>query len=197
MRTERFMEKIEAVIFISEKHFFMLPDGRPSFSIAVIENDLVDFPPWKSEVLSVVVERWSLYRTGSDPEVFSPFNIKFDNVEDVEDTMARSDFWRLSYRRKPYLRDFDLHAMTVLFMMVNIELMVAMLIGDWKKPSKEDTIKYMRLFTDLNEELNYRGLTVEEYSHLNLQPNERRKFIRPGIPQTIVDFICPPDLSDE
>lgn len=192
MRTENYMKSMDAVIFISEKHFSILDDGRPSFSTVVMENDLGSFQEWKADLLALVVKRWSFYRTGSAPEVREFSDLTFDSVADTQDRMPRSAHWKHEYKIDPYFREFDEHALIVILMMNTIEIMLAVLKGNWVKPPPERTAEQFRMFSALTDKFGHRGLTVEQFSHRNISVEERKRFIRPGIPEEIIEFILQP-----
>lgn len=97
----RFPE-IDAVIYISEKHYQMLPDGRAAFALVIYEGLGAIHHPWKMQFVDRVVEAWSLGRTGG-PVAADCGAHAFEPVHDIPTSLKRYEVWQLEYQRNPYL----------------------------------------------------------------------------------------------
>jgi hypothetical protein len=98
----RFPE-IDAVIYISEKHFQILPDGRLAFALAIYGGAGAINQPWKVQFIDRVVDAWSCMRTGG-PVAEGGNLYGFATVQDIPKSMRRHEAWQLAYQRNPYLR---------------------------------------------------------------------------------------------
>jgi len=181
-------EHIDAVVYISEKHFQKLPDGRIAFGIGVVENRGVDDNPWKGDFITMLVEKWSTFRTGDATVWQSLETAHFDNVEDIPQRMTRSDAWRLAYTRSPYLRHFPDRKLKIHFQRCVGLSSLSFFKGGWEKPSAEETQEAIRAFSDAVEEINSRGLDMRKFDPRLLSDDELRTAYA-GLPKELVDML--------
>lgn len=152
-------ESIDAVLYLSEKHFTQLPDGRAAHPIAIYEGSGVLVNGWKRPILDRIIEGWSLFRTGGPPE-FGDDPGGFRTVEDIPDRMTRSDAWRLEYARAPYLSALSIPQLRTFFHRTVAVNSLTFVIGNWDKPKPEETADAMRRFSHAIEEINRRGIDM-------------------------------------
>ncbi|MCR6736590.1 MAG: hypothetical protein NVV83_22015 [Afipia sp.] len=179
---------IDAVIYITEKHYQMLPDGRMAFAIVIYGGASIVEQYWKSEFIDRVVQKWSHFRTGGDPVDRSHDGSGFEVVEDVPERMTRSDSWRLAYKRNPYLRGMTDQELKVHFNRCVALNSLSFVIGDWTKPTHEETAAGMKRFTDALEEINKRSLDMRDVSPKFLSAEERSEVHR-GLPEELVAML--------
>jgi hypothetical protein len=180
---------IDAVIYITEKHYQVLADGRAAFAIGIFEGMGAIEQYWKVALVDSVVRGWSHFRTGAKVAEQPYDSSKFEAVEDVPDKIARSDAWRLAYKRNPYLRHLTDQQLKVHFNRCVAVNSLSFVIGDWPKPSKEQTGDGMRLFTDALEEINARSLDMREFSPKLLSPDELRE-VHKDLPEELVAMLA-------
>ena len=154
----RFQE-IDAVLYISEKHFTRLPDGRIAHPIGVFHSATILQNSWKREVVEMLVSRWTNWRTSGAPIDVAldahPFNV----VEDVPDAMKRHDYWRLEYRRNPYFKELSDPQLRCYFREC-IEAFSGSSLNRKSSLPIESRMRTIRRFTHLIEEINHRGIDL-------------------------------------
>jgi hypothetical protein len=180
---------IDGVLYISEKHYTRLPDGRMAFPVGIFEGVSVEAHPWKADLIDRIAQAWSRGRTGA-AMASAGLGEHFDIIDDIPKIMPRHEHWRLEYRRRPYLRLAAVEHLKVIFNRCVAQGALAFLKGDWPKPSKEETMKQMRLFTHLIEETNERNLDLRAI-HARTLSNERRREAYQGFPQELIDLLSP------
>lgn len=125
-------QHIDAVIYISEKHFQHLPDGRIAFAIIAIIGVPAIEQSWKAELVDLVTRRWSEFRTGAQPVPGRPNG--FDSIDDIPKTMRRHEAWKLAYKRNPYLSALTNQELKLHFHRCVALNSLAFLKGSWPKP---------------------------------------------------------------
>lgn len=178
-------ESIDAVLYISEKHFTQLPDGRAAHPITIYEGEGVTLDEWKLPIVHHVVQQWSDFRTGTPPEFAE--NLKgFGTVEDIPDRMTRSDAWLLEYARSPYLRGLSLPELRAHLHRTVVVNSLTFVIGSWPKPSREETAEGLRRFQHTIAEINRRGIDMREMAMEMLTDTDRANVFA-GLPKELVD----------
>ena len=92
---------IDGVLYFTERHATMI-NGQIAFPILHLQGPGVVAAPWKAEVISSALDRWSEF-TRSDLHEAEDVR-QFEAIEAVPDTMKRHEYWALCYRRQPYLK---------------------------------------------------------------------------------------------
>ena len=178
---------IDAIIYISEKHYQLLPDGRIAFSLLVFQNIGSLRAPWKLQFINRLVEAWSQRRTGGRSS--GEADIKaFKTVFDVPKRMKRSELWNLEYLRNPYLSNLPLGRLRVLFNRAIGNQSRSFIKGDWPKPSREEMMEWMRRFQHHNAEINRRNIDVRDM-HLSLLTESERIEAFGGLPEELVKIL--------
>jgi hypothetical protein len=152
---------VDGVIYISEKHFTPLPDGRIAHAIGVFVLDTAQASDWKQATMTYITDRWSRWRTGTDP-IAAPLGTEFDVVEDIPPRMKRYQAWELHYRRRPYLRHLPEEQLRALFYRLVLNLPSALAKGDPIKPSKE-AMENIERFSHVMEEVRHRGIDLRTW----------------------------------
>jgi hypothetical protein len=175
---------IDGVIYISEKHFQQLPDGRAAFAIVTLIGVPAVEEHWKMPIVDLVARRWSEFRTGASP---AEGNVKgFQSVEDIPDRMARHEIWKLAYRRNPYLRTLTERQLKLHFHRCVALNSLSFLKGGWTKPSHEETAAHLRLFDDAIGEINRRGLDMRQFDREGLSDGDQ---VYAGMPEELVQIL--------
>lgn len=175
---------IDAVIYISEKHFQLLPDGRTAMALLIYDCIGVLNHPWKSPLVQRLVDTWSQTRTGDSVVRGGTVN-GFKAVEDIPDTMKRYEAWQLEYQRNPYLKKLTFENLRVHFNRVVAVNSLAFVKGSWLKPTKEKTVEGLRNFSHVNEEINRRGVDIRVLNRQLLTSAEKIK-VDSGLPAELV-----------
>lgn len=186
--------QIDAVIYISEKHFQVLSDGRTAMAMLIYEGIGVLHHPWKSLFVQRVFDSWSRMRTG-ESAVPGGFAQGFKTVEDIPDTMRLSEVWQLEYQRNPYLENFTMEGLRVHFNRVAAVNSLSFLKGGWPKPSKEKTLEGLRAFGHVIEETNRRGLDLRMLNPRLLSSAEKIE-VYSGLPDELVTILSRQDEND-
>jgi hypothetical protein len=180
---------IDAVIYISEKHFQRLPDGRIAFGIVTVIGVPAIEQSWKAGLVDIVAGNWSEFRTGAAPVSSHPN--QFDSVEDIPDTMRRHEAWKLAYKRKPYLSVLSDEQLKRHFHRCVALNSLALLKGSWPKPNQRETSGRIRKFDDAISEINRRGLDMRRFDPRTLSREDRLK-VYAGLPQELVAILSKP-----
>lgn len=171
---------IDASLFISEKH--VLKDvTEPTFVQILVEGYGVDQNLWKSELLNLILNRWSLYRTGTAAYSMEMAALRTVEIHDIPNRMTRNQKWVLDYERHPYLSNTTLDDLRRLLARTIVMFHWGFVKGNWVAPPTERSIEYFRLFSDITCEANRRALDAREWS-----PNT--------IPLSYIVMAMPPDL---
>lgn len=179
---------VDAVVYITEKHYQMFPDGRMAFAAGIFQSFSAIEQHWKVEFIDLLVQGWSHFRTGS-PVTERPYEGQhFETIEDIPDRMPRSDTWRLEYKRRPYLRNLTDQQLKVHFNRCVALSSVSFVVGRWTKPTQAETAAGMRLFTDAIEEINRRGLDMRDFSPKLLSSVELHE-VHSGLPDELVAML--------
>jgi hypothetical protein len=181
-------DHIDAVVYISETHFQILPDGRLAFAVAVFEHFGLLNHPWKGELLTRLVEGWSEYRTGGPSVHQHRHEAKFESIEDIPNRMRRSEAWRLAYRRNPYLHGLTDRQLKVHFQRSIGKASINFIRGDWEKLPVEQQALAIRNFSDALEEINRRQLDMREFDPRLLSDDELRGAYA-GLPHELQELL--------
>jgi len=179
---------IDAVIYISEKHFQILADGRMAFAVSIYEGWGTIVAPWKDGFVNRLVEAWSHFRSGGGPIPGEYGGPGFSAIEDIPDEMARSDGWRLAYKRDPYLRGISKQRLIVYFNRCVALNSRAFIKGDWPKPPHAEIALGMQRFTEVLEEINARGMDMRAFNYSALSVEELVEVHR-DLPAELVEML--------
>lgn len=184
---------IDAVLYVSEKHFTPLRDGRIAFPIGIFENLPTIEQPWKATVLERVAQGWSEQRTGEGIATDAK-DEAFDVIDDIPQKMKRYERWILEYKRRPYMSHLSDEELKVVF---NRNVAVSALVffqGSWAKPPHDRTMANMRQFSHIIEETNRRGTDLRAFGRHLLTPEQRAR-VCAGLPQELINILFPHDAS--
>lgn len=186
---DRFSD-IDAVIYISEKHAQRLSDGRLGFGLSIFEamGSLEQY--WKVELIDLVVQRWSHYRTGTAAVNKTLEDGKFDAIFDVPKQMKRYEAWKLAYKRNPYLRPLTNTDLRVHFHRCLALNSLSFINGGWARPPAEVTQSHIRQFGDAIDEINERGLDMRNFNPGRMTETDRAKAYF-GLPKELVETLNP------
>ena len=154
---------IDAVLYFTERHGQAV-DGRLAFPISAIHGPAIEEQPWKSDVLTHIVTRWS--RFNDRPlHMSEDDDAPFDTIEHVPDEMPLHDLWRLQYRRQPYLQRLSDEQLRDEFDEV---IVMTTLFGIKGSPIKLDHMAAMpafERFTHIQIEMHERALPMERFAY--------------------------------
>jgi hypothetical protein len=180
---------IDAVIYISEKHFQRLPDGRVAFGIVILGGVPAIVQPWKMDLVQRIANDWSEFRTGSAPVAGSPE--QFQSIDDIPGKMKRHEAWKLAYKRNPYLRPLPDHQLKLHFHRCVAVNSLGLLKGSWPKPTQDEITSGIRRFDDAISEINSRGLDMRQFDPRTLTDDDRRQ-IYADLPEELVRLLSNP-----
>jgi hypothetical protein len=183
---------IDAVVYISEKHFQQLPDGRVAFAIATIIGIPAIEQSWKMQLVDLVAQKWSEFRTGAAPVSGRPD--QFNSIDDIPESMRRHEAWKLAYKRNPYLRTLTDQQLKLHFHRCVALNSLSFLKGSWAKPSQHETSSGIRKFDDAISEINSRGLDMRQFNPRGLSGQERRA-IYADLPEELVQLLSNPPTA--
>lgn len=178
---------IDAVFYISEKHFQALPDGRAALAMAIYQGHGCVEQPWKVQFIDLIADAWSHMRTGG-AAVASPDPNNFNTVQDIPERMKRYEKWQLEYQRNPYLKKLSVEQLREHFHRTLAVNSRAFFKGTWAKPSQQETSQGMRIFQHVMEEINRRGLDMRLFDRNFLTPDQRER-IYIGLPDELVQIL--------
>lgn len=178
---------IDAIIYVSEKHYQLLPDGRTAFAMLIFQSVGVMQSPWKLQFINRLVEAWTQRRTGV-PSVGDGDVKAFRTVVDVPNTMKRSEFWNLEYLRNPYLKDLTLSRLRVTFNRILGNQGRSIFKGNWPRPSREEGMEWMRRLQHCIAEVNRRNTDVRDL-HLSLLTEVEKYEAFDGLPPELVKLL--------
>lgn len=173
---------IDAVLYISEKHFISLPNGKPAFPSIVFGLEGLKTSPWKEQFVDQIVQRWAAFRTDGVVHVPRDKLNRSERVHDIPERMTRSEAHALEYARNPYLRELSNEKLREVFHRNMALSSMGFVKGDWPKPSSEIIHQLMREFTHIQQEINERNLDMRFFA-LNLLTPEERDRIYTGLPE--------------
>jgi hypothetical protein len=183
---------IDGVIYISEKHFQRLPDGRVAFGIVIVGGMPAIEQPWKMDLVQQVAHRWSEFRTGAGPVSGRPE--QFQSVDDIPDKMKRHEAWKLAYKRNPYLRTLTDQQLKLHFHRCIALNSLGLLKGDWPKPRQDEISNGIRRFDNAISEINSRGLDMRQFNPRALTDEDRRQ-VYADLPEELVRLLSNPPAA--
>lgn len=154
-------ENIDAVIYLTERHATNLK-GQVAFPILALLGPGVDGAPWKVDIVNRITEGWASHN--GNPMVEDVSKLKeFEAVDHVPEKMKRHEFWRLEYRRNPYMQNFTEQQIRDVFDETIVFSILAMTNGSPLKFTQEAIMADTRRFTHVLMEINKRGLPMESF----------------------------------
>ena len=175
---------IDAVLYISEKHYRRLSDGRVGLALGMYEGAGLLSHPWKHQFVERIAAAWSQMRTGSAVVESDDLN-DFDLVHDIPDQMKRHEVWALEYQRNPYMRSWTVDRLRIAFQRCIAVKSLTLLKGSWPKPDRQSIIEGWRFFKHLVEETNRRGLDLRLLDQKLLSAADR-DVVYAGLPVELV-----------
>jgi hypothetical protein len=186
---------IDAILYFSEKHFRILPDGRAGCAVSIFELVGAENHPWKKQFIERIVDAWSRMRTGSSVvEAADPYG--FEVIQDIPDSLRRYEAWMLEYQRNPYLSALSLERLRVSFQRAVAVNSLAFVKGSWPKPSKEKIAEGLRVFQHVVEETKRRGIDLRMLDPRLLSSKEREE-VYAGLPLELARLLTGNDPSSK
>jgi hypothetical protein len=183
---------IDAVIYISEKHYQRLADGRVAFAIVTVIGVPAIEQSWKMGLVDLVSQKWSQFRTSAAPVAGHPD--QFNSVDDIPESMSRHEAWKLAYKHNPYLRTLSDQQLKLHFHRCVAVNSLSFLKGKWTKPTQNQTATGIRQFDDAISEINSRGLDMRQFNPRDLSEQERQA-IYTDLPAELVRLLSTPPTA--
>ncbi|OKH90203.1 hypothetical protein [Thalassospira sp. TSL5-1] len=180
---------IDYVIYISEKHYIH-EEQKFRLTIWSYTNVEATNNPWKDQVIEKIITEWTQFRG-------APISLQTESLQSIENSeeiidipkkMTRSEQWAIEYQRYPYLSEESIDNIRIIFHRTLLCTYISIIKGKWKKPTKEQQITYLRNFSHVIEEINRRGLDMNDMNK-NLLSEQEITRISKGIPQDLIDLI--------
>lgn len=187
-RGEQRFSSIDCILYISEKHFSVLPEKGAAFAVIVYECLGAVNNPWKIQFIDRIVDSWSSARTGRTTFAEGLSTSDFSAVSDIPDAMKRYEQWQVEYRRDPYMATISKDMLREIWNRTLAVGSVYMLKGDWPKPSLTEFQESMRMLQHLIEETNRRGIDIRDLDKKLLSPVQLQRVYR-GLPATLVSLL--------
>lgn len=162
---------IDGVLYFTERHATMI-NGQIAFPILNLEGPGVAAAPWKAEVISSALDRWSEF-TQSDLHDTDDVQ-QFEAIEAVPDTMKRREYWALFYRRQPYLKGHTQSQLRDLWDEVMVVSVLNFMTGSPLRYDHDATMLAMEKQTHLQQEIGARGLPLGAFAF------DRDRFVAAG-----------------
>lgn len=179
----RFPE-IDSVLYISEKHLQLLPDGRPASAVLIYEGLGLLEHEWKRQFIDHIANAWSDMRSGT-PTIEGENPQNFSAINDIPASMKRYESWILEYQRDPYLQTLPVEQLRVMFHRTVAVNSLTFLKGSWPEPPKEEVAQGLRIFQHIIEETNRRGIDLRLFSK-DLLTDEDKAKVYVGLPAELV-----------
>jgi hypothetical protein len=152
---------IDGVLYFTERHATMI-NGQIAFPILHLQGPSVVATPWKAEVVSSALERWSEF-TRSDLRYADDVR-QFQAIESVPDNMKRHEYWALFYRRHPYLKGHTQAQLRDLWDEVMVVSAVNLMTESPLRHDHDATMLAMEKQTHLQQEMGARGLPLGAFA---------------------------------
>lgn len=155
-------EHVDLIVYMTERHAQMI-DGRVIFPTLVIEGSGCASDEWKSAFGELFFNRWARWN-GHFPKFVEDIT-SFETIDHVPEHAARQDFWKLEYRRKPYLRDLTEMELYDRFDEVNLMNALSFMKDCPLETTLEQRTDGIRMFSDMMDEMAHRAIPVTRFPH--------------------------------
>ena len=162
---------IDGVLYFTERHATMI-NGQIAFPILHLQGPGVVAAPWKAEVISSALDRWSEF-TRSDLHEAEDVR-QFEAIEAVPDTMKRHEHWALCYRRQPYLKGHTQGQLRDLWDEAMVVSVLNLMTGSPLRPDQDAVMVAMEKQTHLQQEIGGRGMPLGAFAF------DRDRFVAAG-----------------
>jgi len=177
-------ENIDGVLYLTERHA-TIRGQKLTLPIVSVEGTGCFSDPWKSDLLDFVAHRWAQFNR-FDREEFASID-EFVSIEHVPDQMRRSDFWRLEYRRRPYLRDLGKEQLRDRFDENSLLSLLSFMKNAPIKLSQDDAMLVIRRFSDFTQEMGQRGIPITDFPY---DPDRAvAAALRLKLPPTVISWL--------
>jgi hypothetical protein len=177
---------IDAILYISEKHFQCLPDGKIAFAVLTVIGMSAIEQSWKMDLIDLVARKWSEFRTGAVPVPGSAEG--FQSIDEIPRSMTRSEVWQLAYKRDPYLSAKTDNELKLHFHRSLAVNSLAFIKGGWPKPDQKTIIARIRRFSDTIDEINRRGIDMRQFDRRALTSEECLQ-VYAGLPEELIEML--------
>lgn len=153
---------VDLVIYLTERHA-KVEDGRIAFPTLVIEGPACGHEEWRREFGRLFLNRWARWN-GQPIKGVPEFDFSgFETIDHIPDQVSRQDFWKLEYRRKPYLRPLTEEQLYARFDEVTLFNSLTFLKNSPLQIDIEQGMIGIRQFSDLMDEMAHRCIPVTRF----------------------------------
>ncbi|WP_454884906.1 hypothetical protein [Sphingomonas oryzagri] len=155
-------EHVDLIVYITERHA-QVREGRVAFPTIIIEGASCETDEWKGQFGGFFVARWARWN-GHSLEAGADVS-DFETIDHVPDQASRKDFWKLEYRRNPYLRGLTEAQLYDRFDEVTLINSLSFL-KDCPIEIAADARTYgVHMFSDMMDEMAHRAIPVTRFPH--------------------------------
>jgi len=182
-------ENIDAVVFMTERHATNY-QGNITLPIVTVYGHGIEVDPWKGMFVRRFTEGWAAWNGKSVHDNVAGAD-QFEPIDHIPEQMKLNEFWRLEYRRNPYLNARTDDQIRSQFDESIVTSMLSMVKDSPIRPTQAQVTDNMRLFTHVLEEINRRGIPMR-----NLAYSLERALVaarRLRMPQQVLDWLMETD----
>jgi hypothetical protein len=184
-------ENVDAVIYLTERHATTI-NGQIAFPTLAVMGPAMDDALWKEPLVQLFSEKWAEWNKVVCYDGVSQLN-EFATIDHIPDHAPRHEFWRIEYRRNPYMRNLPKDELRNRFDETLVISLLAFVKGSPTPPSTELMMENMRVFTHVMMEMAERAIPVTEFPQL--LEREQAAAVRLGLPSTVVDWLAQLDKT--
>lgn len=155
-------EHVDLIVYMTERHAQII-DGLVSFPTLIVEGAPCWNDEWKSDFGGLFLRRWAQWN-GQTLKAEADMSA-FQTIDHVPDQMRRQDFWKLEYRRQPYLRGLNEAQLYDRFDEVTLINSLSFLKDSPLQVTPEQRTAGIRKFGDLMDEMAHRAIPVTRFPH--------------------------------
>lgn len=179
-------EHVDLAVYMTERHAQVV-DGRIAFPVLAIEGPSCGYEKWRSEFGRLFANRWAQWNAQPLKSVDETHTSNFKTIDHVPDHARRQDFWKLGYRRNPYLRALTEAQLYDRFDEVSLISSLAFLKDSPLRMDMEQRMAGIRLFSDMMDEMAHRAIPVTRFRHTMERAIAAAR--RLGLPPPIVKWV--------
>nr|WP_321510181.1 hypothetical protein [uncultured Hyphomonas sp.] len=151
---------VDAVLYLSERHATVDKD-QILFPILIVHGYGCGKDADKRALVNWTANQWADWQ-GAPPATGKASASDFSTIQNIPDEMPKSDFWRLQYRRSPYLSQLSDLQLRERFDEVILQYLLATNPTSPQPISERKPLFWIERFTHILEALNDRGLSMEQ-----------------------------------
>lgn len=164
------LSDIDLVLYIGERHAAKV-GNEISFPIMILEGADCVAHPWKNLTAKYIAARYINWCNGRKVDIPDDGLESFQVIADIPDEMPTHEYWRLCYRRNPYFQNYAVDQLRDKFDDISVAQEFFENKDSPLKITKKDNELGWEIFTHLLEEINSRGIPMENF------PKEKERWV--------------------